>query len=37
MQAALLSGLHFQSLYANGARQTTVRAIDLNVQVVPAA
>jgi len=35
MQAALLSGLHFQSLYANGARQTTVRAIDLNVQVVP--
>ena len=35
MQAALLSGLHFQSLYANGARQTTVRAIDLHVQVVP--
>jgi hypothetical protein len=35
MQAALLSGLHFQSLYANGARQTTVRSIDLHVQVVP--
>ncbi len=35
MQAALLSGLHFQNLYANGARQTTVRSIDLHVQVVP--
>ena len=35
MQAALLSGLHFQSLYANGARQTTVRSIQIHVQVVP--
>ncbi len=35
MQAALLSGLHFQSLYANGARQTTVRSIEIHVQVVP--
>lgn len=34
MQAALLAGDHFTQLYSNGARQNTVRAIDLHVQAV---
>jgi hypothetical protein len=35
MQAALLAGDHFTRLYTNGARQGTVRAIDVHVQAVP--
>ena len=35
MEAALLAGEHFTQLYANGARQSTVRAIDLHVEAVP--
>jgi hypothetical protein len=35
MQAAVLAGEHFSRLYSNGARQNTVRAIDLHVEVVP--
>jgi hypothetical protein len=35
MQATLLAGQLFQNLYANGARQATVRSIDLHVQVIP--
>ncbi|MGC1463805.1 MAG: SpoIVB peptidase S55 [Terracidiphilus sp.] len=35
MQAALLAGDHFTRLYTNGARQGTVREIDVHVQTVP--
>jgi hypothetical protein len=35
MQATLLAGQHFQNLYANGARQTSIRSIDLHVEVIP--
>jgi hypothetical protein len=35
MQAALLTGDHFTQLYSNGARQNTVRGIDLHVEAVP--
>ena len=35
MQAALLAGEHFVQLYANGGRQSTVRAIDLHVEAIP--
>jgi len=35
MQATLLAGQHFQNLYANGARQATIRSIDLHVHVIP--
>ena len=35
MQAALLAGDQFTRLYSNGARQGTVRAIDLHVEAVP--
>ena len=35
MQAAIQTGEHFNHLYANGARQNTVQAIDLRVQAVP--
>ncbi len=35
MQATLLAGQHFQNLYANGARQSTIRSIDLHVNVIP--
>jgi hypothetical protein len=35
MQAALLAGEHFTQLYSNGARQSTVRAIDLHVEAFP--
>ena len=35
MQAAVLAGERFSRLYANGARQETVRAIDLHVEAVP--
>jgi hypothetical protein len=35
MQAALLAGEHFTRLYSNGARQNTVKAIDLHVEAVP--
>jgi hypothetical protein len=35
MMAALLAGLQFQQLYANGTRQVAVRQIDLHIQAVP--
>jgi hypothetical protein len=35
MQAALLAGENFTRLYSNGARQNTVRAINLHVEEVP--
>ncbi|HEV2488000.1 MAG TPA: SpoIVB peptidase S55 [Terracidiphilus sp.] len=35
MQAALLAGDNFTRLYSNGARQSSVRAINLHVEVVP--
>jgi hypothetical protein len=35
MQAALLAGEHFTRLYANGARQGAVQAIDVHVQAIP--
>jgi hypothetical protein len=35
MQAAVLVGEHFTRLYSNGARQGTVRTIDLHVEEVP--
>ena len=35
MQAALLTGEHFTQLYSNGARQGTVRSIDLHVEAIP--
>ncbi len=35
MQVALMAGEQFTRLYSNGARQGTVRAIDLQVMVVP--
>jgi hypothetical protein len=35
MQAALFAGSQFTRLYANGARQGTIRAIDLHVLAVP--
>lgn len=35
MQAALLTGQHFEELYSNGARQGAVRSIDLTVQAIP--
>jgi hypothetical protein len=35
LQAAIFAGEHFTRLYSNGARQETVRAIDLHVEAVP--
>ena len=35
LQAALLTGEHFAQLYSNGARQGSVRSIDLEVQAIP--
>lgn len=35
MQAALLAGEHFTRLYSNGARQGTVRGIELHAEAVP--
>ena len=35
MEAAVLAGEHFTQLYANGARQSTVRAIDLHAEAIP--
>ena len=35
LQAAILAGEHFTRLYANGARQNTVRTIDIRVEAVP--
>lgn len=35
LQAALLTGEHFAQLYANGARQGSVRSIDIHVQAIP--
>jgi hypothetical protein len=35
MQAAIQAGEHFTRLYTNGARQNTVRAIELRVEAIP--
>ncbi len=35
MQAVLLAGQQFTSLYANGARQGAIRQVDLHIQAVP--
>ncbi len=35
MQAVLLAGQQFTSLYANGARQGDIRQVDLHIQAVP--
>ena len=35
MEAALLAGDHFTRLYTSGARQGTVRSIDIHVEAVP--
>ncbi len=35
MQTALLTGQRFERLYSNGARQGSVRSIDLDVQAIP--
>ncbi|MDR3751934.1 MAG: SpoIVB peptidase S55 [Terracidiphilus sp.] len=35
IQTALLTGQRFAQLYANGARQGVVRAIDLHIQAIP--
>jgi hypothetical protein len=35
MQTALLTGQRFEQLYSNGARQGSVRSIDLDIQAIP--